>query len=83
MKAESISTPEVVIQEASDVMLLMISQNVWDILVTQGQSEGVSPGVALERAVRNYIEEKGSDGARALLARFDGLPVAHKTDGEG
>lgn len=83
MKAESISTPEVRVQEAFDVMLLMISQNVWDILVTQGHGEGVSPGTVLEHAVRAYIDEKGADEARALLARFDGLPVAHREGGEG
>ena len=81
MKATPIFTPEVKVQEASDVMLLMVSSNVWDLLVIQAQNEGKSPGTILDAAIRAYIEERGCNEAHDLLERLNRQPVAHPEAG--
>jgi len=81
MRAESINTPETKVEEASGVMLLMISTKVWEILIAQGRDEGTSPGDVLATALMAYIEEHGHEEARALMDGFGGQPVAQMVDG--
>jgi hypothetical protein len=74
-------TPEVKAQEAGGAMLLLISTRLWELLILQGNGEGLSPGDVLERSVRGYIEENGTSEAKALLERLDGQPVAQSVGG--
>ena len=55
------ASPE--LAEAGEAMLLMISGAMWQTLVLQGQSEGLPPGAVLDKAVRSYLEARGSKEA--------------------
>jgi hypothetical protein len=55
------------LSDAGDAMLLMISGSMWHTLVLQGQAEGVPPGEVLHRAVRSYLEARGSKEAVEYL----------------
>ena len=80
-QAESINTPETLVEEVSGVMLLMISTKVWEILIAQGRDEGISPGDVLSNALVAYIETHGHEEAKALVDGLGGQPVAQTVGG--
>jgi len=48
-----------IIRRAGDGMVLVITRAMWETLVLQAQSEGLSPGHVLDKALRGYLEEHG------------------------
>lgn len=57
---------------AGDAMLLMIPRVMWEALVIQSRSEGLSVGMTLEKMFRRYMEASGSDEAIRYLHDVSG-----------
>lgn len=61
-----------VLQHAGDGMILLITRALWHTLVLQAQSEGITPGAVLDRAMKEYLERHGCQEAVDFLFEISG-----------
>jgi hypothetical protein len=72
------SPVEEMIQESGEAMLMMVRRSLWETLIRQAESEGVTPGEILDRAMRAYLEQNGSEEAVGYLHMLAGTSDASR-----
>jgi hypothetical protein len=60
------------IDSAGEAMLLLITRSTWETLLRQGAAEGIGPGEVLNKALRSYLEQHGSEEVVRYLNKVAG-----------